>query len=135
MMTHLQVKEIVSAITYKPGWSWIVGKDGDRIFLQADVSEESDLTLDPTRRTRERTPWRTGKRYLSPHMTRQEVVGVVMSLVTDAEMHEAREWFRYRGASIFNPHLDPDVLAQVASKRASFVFRQNAMSMEEVSEQ
>ncbi len=46
-------------------------------------------------------------------------------------MHEVREWFRYRGASIFNPHLDPDVLADVAKKKASFCVRENAMSMEE----
>lgn len=124
MMSHLQVKEIVSSITYKPDWVIKVGKDGDRLFIQATVAGDDSVTGLPT-------VWKTAKRYLSPHMVRQEVVSAVFGLIADAEMHEAREWFRYRGASIFNPHLDPDVLAEVARKKASFVFRENAMTMEE----
>lgn len=130
-MGEAEFREIVDAITYKPGWSFLLGRDGERWFLQASVSTESDLTMDPTRRTADRTPWKSGKRYLSPFMCRQEVVGVVFSVIQDAEMHEAREWFRYRGASIFNPHLDPDVLAQVARRRASFCVRADAMGMAE----
>lgn len=64
-------------------------------------------------------------------MCRQEIVGTAFGLIRDAEEHETREWFRYRGASIFNPHLDPDVLVEVARKKTSFVTRTNAMSMEE----
>ncbi|TAJ97178.1 MAG: hypothetical protein EPO10_17720 [Reyranella sp.] len=124
MMTSQEIKEIVSSITYKPDWAIKVGKDGDRLFLQATVAGEDSVTACPT-------VWKTGKRYLSLHMSRQEVVGAVFGLIKDAEEHEMREWFRYRGASIFNPHLDPDVLAEVARKKASFVFRENAMSMEE----
>ena len=130
-MGEAEFRGIVDAITYKPGWSFLLGRDGERWFLQASVSTESDLTADPTRRTADRTPWKSGKRYLSPFMCRQEVVGVVFSLIQDAEMHEVREWFRYRGASIFNPHLDPDVLAQVAGRRASFCVRADAMGMAE----
>ena len=125
-------KTIIDAITYKPGWSFILGQDGGRFFIQASVSVESDLTMDPTRRTTERTPWKSGKRYLSPFMCRQEVVGTVFGLIKDAETHEIHEWFRYRNASIYNPHLDPDVLVEVARKKASFNVRANAMSMSEV---
>lgn len=117
-----EVEAIVNSITYKPGWRFIIGSDGDRQFIQAAVSEESDLSLDPTRRSSARTPWKSGKRYLSPHMCRQEIVGVVLGLIKDAEMHEVHEWFRYRGAAIYNPHLDPDVLAEIAgrSRRSTF---------------
>lgn len=130
-MTEEEVRSIVERITYKPGWTLNVGRDGERLYVQASVSEESDLTLDPTRRTTNRTPWKSGKRYLSPFMCRQEIVGTVLGLIQDAELHELREWFRYRGAAIYNPHLDPDVLADVARKASSFCFRENAMSMEE----
>ena len=81
--------------------------------------------------TGEPCTWKSGKRYLSIYMCRQEIVGAVFGLIKDAEMHEIREWFRYKGASIFNPHLDPDVLAEVAKKKASFNVRENAMTMEE----
>lgn len=131
MMTPQDFADIVSNITYKPGWSFALQQDGDRWYIQASVSEESDLTLDPTRKNPNRTPWKSGKRYLSPFMCKQEVVGVVFGLIKDAEMHEIHEWFRYRNASIYNPHLDPDVLVEVARKKASFNVRTNAMSMVE----
>jgi hypothetical protein len=131
-----EIQEIISKITYKPGWSIILNvgchADAYRPSIQLEVSTVSDLTMDPTGRTSERTPWKSGKRFLSPFMCRQEVVGAVLGLIKDAEMHEVHEWFRYRGASIFNPHLDPDVLVEVARKAASFNVRENAMSMGEV---
>lgn len=132
-MTPLEMRRIISAITYKPGWCVALRSDRvtGRWYIQAEVGEQSDLTLDPTGRSSARTPWKSGKRYLSPHMCRQEIVGAVFGLIQDAEMHEVREWFRYRGASIYNPHLDPDVLVEVARKKASFNIRENAMSMEE----
>lgn len=130
-MTEFEIASIVDAISYKPGWRFDIGRDGERLYLQATVSVQSDLTMDPTRRTLARTPWKSGKRYLSPFMCRQEIVGAVFGLIQDAEMHEVREWFRYRGASIYNPHLDPDALVEVARKAASFNVRDNAMSMVE----
>lgn len=61
-------------------------------------------------------------------MCRQEIVGVVFALIKDAELHEIHEWFRYKGRSIYNPHLDPDVLADVASRKESFVTRDDSMT-------
>ena len=128
-----QVLQVVDACSYKPGWSIEARFDHNRqaIFLQLSVSSESEASLDSQKRDGTRTPWKSGKRYLSQHMCRQELVGAVFGLIKDAEMHEVHEWFRYKGASIFNPHLDPDVLADVASKASSFNVRKNAMSMEE----
>jgi hypothetical protein len=123
---------IVESITYKPGWSFHLNYEANgRAFIQIEVDERSDLTADPTGKSARRTPWKSGKRYLSPYMCRQEIVGAVFGLIKDAEMHEIHEWFRYRGASIYNPHLDPDVLVDIAKKRSSFNVRENAMSMEE----
>ena len=130
-MSPHEIAAIIGSITYKPGWQFLLGRDGERQFVQAAVSEESDLTLDPTRRSDQRTPWKSGKRYLSPHMCRQEIVGTVLALIKGAETHETHEWFRYRGAAIYNPHLDPDVLVDVARRRSSFDVRANAMSMDE----
>lgn len=130
-MTNEEMFAVVSRITYKPGWHigfYAVAADPDsRPYVQITVSTVSDATMDPTGRTSERTPWKSGKRYLSPHMCRQEVVGAVFDLIKAAEMHETHEWFRYRGASIYNPHLDPDVLAVVARRKDALNVRENAM--------
>ena len=130
-MTHEEINEIVAQITYKPGWSILVGRDGERPFLQVAVDETTEASLDSALRDGTRTPWKSGKRYLSLHMCKQEVVGVAFDLIKAAELHETHEWFRYRGASIYNPHLHPDVLVDVARKSSSFVTRDNAMSMAE----
>lgn len=130
-MDKATLKATVGSIEYKLGWSILTGEDGGRSYVQVSVSEVSDASLDSVARDGTRTPWKSGKRYLSPHMCRQEVIGAIFGLIKDAEMHEVHEWFRYRGASIYNPHLDPDVLVSVARKSSSFIFRQNAMTMEE----
>lgn len=132
MMALPEMEAIVASCTYKPGWSVSMHVEpGGRPYIQVAVSEESDATLDSAKRDGSRTPWKSGKRYLSQHMCRQEIVGTVFDLIKGAELHETHEWFRYRGASIYNPHLDPDVLADVARKASSFVTRDNAMTMAE----
>ena len=128
MLTNEDLVEIVCNITYRPGWSIILDADGEgRPFVQISVGTDSEASLSPF--TGEREAWKSGKHYLSRHMCRQEVVGAVYGAIRGAEEHEMREWFRYRGASIYNPHLDPDRLAEFASKRRNFDFRENAMSM------
>lgn len=136
------VEELIKQITYKPGWSIEAHEEqgitdfrgrvyNGRVYVQLSVSAFAEASMDSVKRDGTRTPWKSAKRYLSPHMCRQELVGVVFGLIKDAELHEVHEWFRYKGASIFNPHLDPDVLAEVAKKKASFNVRENAMTMEE----
>lgn len=129
-------RDLVSACTYKPGW--IVGYDWEttettyRPYIQVVVTTDAEASMEssgPLKGTR--FSWKGGKRYLSLYMCRQEVVSAVFAAFLAAEEHEVREWFRYKGASIFNPHLDPDVLAEVARKKASFNVRENAMTMVE----
>lgn len=131
-MTLSEMRGLVVRCTYKPGWSVFFGVDKDRPYVQIAVNETADASLCSYKRDGSRDAWKSGKRYLSLHMCRQEVVGAVFALIKDAEMHELHEWFRYKGASIYNPHLDPDVLVDVARKADSFVMRENAMTMEEV---
>lgn len=136
-----EIRSIVKACSYKPGWEirvqteLIDNTQGNfiegRSFIQLSVTTESDATLDSQKRDGTRVPWKSGKRYLSEFMCKQEIVGVVFALIKDAEMHEVHEWFRYKNASIYNPHLDPDVLASVARKKSSFNTRENAMTMDE----
>ncbi len=134
-MTNEEMFQIVESITYKPGWKIgfyaIAGEPETEPYVQLEVTEESDASLDACKRDGVRTPWKSGKRFLSQHMCRQEVVGTVFGLIEGAEKHEMREWFRYKGASIYNPHLDPDELVKLARKASSFNVRENSMTMEE----
>lgn len=130
-MNDSEMRELVQACTYKPGWKVTFYSSATRPYIQLHVGADSEASLDSAARDGARVPWSSGKRYLSPFMCRQEVVGAVFALIKDAEMHELHEWFRYKGASIYNPHLDPDVLALAASKATSFNVRENAMSMKE----
>ena len=124
-LTIEEMQSLVKACTYKPGWEIIFDNDGERPFIQVAATTLCSVSGEPA-------AWKSGKTYLSPYMCRQEVVSAVYGAIEKAELHEIREFFRYKGASIFNPHLDPDVLAEVAKKKESFNMRDNAMSMEEV---
>lgn len=127
----LEVVQIITSITYKPGWYLRNGIDNGRMWVQIGVTEEAEISFDPIEG--KKVPWRGAKHYLSPHMCRQEIVGTILHAIERAEMHEVHEWFRYKGRSIYNPHIDPDVLVEVASKKKNFNTRDNAMTMEEPS--
>lgn len=129
-MQYHEMTELVQNCSYKPGWIIQLKNDG-RPYLQLEVNELAEASIDSHKRDGTRVPWKSGKRYLSLHMCRQEVVGAVFALIKDAEMHEIHEWFRYRDVSIYNPHLDPDVLSIIARRKSSYNVRENAMTMDE----
>ena len=122
-MDAAEFLKIIDDIEYKPGWSVYIGFDG-RWYLQIICSDS--LCAD----TMEPAEWKSGKRYLSEHMCRQEIIGVVFDLIKSAEDHEMREFFKYRGRAIYCPHIDPDVLHSIATKDNMNV-RKNPMTMEE----
>lgn len=128
-MKNAEIKQIVDLITYKPGWSIILAQDKldpyGRLYVQIAAS-----TPDSTNPSNV-VPWKSAKHYLSPFMCRQEIVGTVYHAIERAELHEMNEFFRYKGASIYNPHLDPDALVELARHRSSFNMRTNSMSMKE----
>lgn len=125
MLSFAEMKSIIEQCSYKPEWAIALhGSPDTRPYVQLHVDGTCSISGKPVL-------WSSGKRYLSPWMRKQEIVGVVFDLIKAAEMHELHEWFRYKGASIYNPHLDPDALAELASRKESFVCRENAMSMEE----
>ena len=102
-------RQILADISYRD-WTFHVGRDGERCYLQVRFEE-----LDPE--TGRVEPWGGRKWFLSPHMTRSEVVQTALKAVLTAEEHEARERFRYRGRAIFGPHYDVDRLWELAGDR------------------
>ena len=125
----LEFIALISEIAYKPGWYFRTGVEEGRMWFQVGVTEEAEISFDPIEG--KKVPWRGAKHYLSPHMCRNEVVTGVKHAIDRAEMHEVNEWFRYRGASIYNPHLDPDALVEVAKFKKNFNTRPNAITMDE----
>lgn len=131
-MTPAEIIKIAQSITYKPGWTVHVWAEMDgTVIAQIGVDDTTEASLDAQKRDGTRTPWRGGTKYLNKHMCRQEIVGAIYGAIKDAEIHEFREWFRYRGRAIDNPHIDPDALWEIAGKASSFNIRENAMTMEE----
>jgi hypothetical protein len=127
-MRYSELLEVIDNISYKPNWHVLVGHDSlknSHGYLQLEVKNSVDSV------TGNVVNWKSGKRYLSDFMCRQEIVGLVYSMIESAEIHEMREMFRYKGRSIYNPHIDPDKLVELASKEENFNFRENSMSMEE----
>lgn len=122
-MTQEEMARLVGLCSYKPGWKIMFHENKERPWIQIAVWDM--VRFAPV------MIWKSGKRYLSEHMCKQEIIGAVFGLIKDAEMHEIHEAFRYKGKSIFNPHLDPDALAELATFRKNFNFRENAMTMEE----
>lgn len=122
-MNTQELEELVSQCTYKPNYRFIVEARYMQSYIQLECTDSIDSV------TGEPCTWKGAKRYISGHMCRQEIIGICFDLCKAAEEHELREWFRYKGASIYNPHLDPDVLAEVAKKASSFNCRPNNESM------
>ena len=83
-MDFHEIQSIVSKITYKPNWEILLKTDIKGVFIQLNVVDTLDIV------TLERTSWKSGKRYLSKHMCRQEF------------------WQYVRGLNI--PHLNLDTM-------------------------
>ena len=63
------------------------------------------------------------KWFLSPHMTRSEVVTTALKAVLTAVEHETREAFRYRGRPVFGPHIDVEALWALVGSRDNLDMR------------
>lgn len=119
-MNEAQVLDILDQVDY-------VGADGERWGFKIGVdyvvqgvgmpgTDRKSLWLQPVFVDSISEEPQSGRKWrLSEHMTKSEVVLTAWKAVLTAEEHEARERFRYRGARIFGPHIDVDVLADIAA--------------------
>lgn len=106
MLHYDEVRAILNDVDYK-GWKFYVGVMGHGFYLQISM-----LVPDATTGVPE---WQYCRKwYLSRHMTKSEIVQTAWAAVQAAELHEAREKFRYRGAALFKPHYDVDDLAALS---------------------
>ncbi len=101
---------ILSQCKYKH-WEFEVheiGSSGETWLQLSWVGPDTD--------TDEYAELKSRKWKLSPFMTKSEVVQTAFKAVMTAEEHETREAFKYRGRSVFGPHLDVDTLWEVSGR-------------------
>jgi hypothetical protein len=109
---------VQDSVTYKPGYRLLCEKDktdpAGRWYFQVECDR-------PDIYTKEMGVGRGGKAYLSPHMTESELVRLAFGLFLRYDEHETREWFQYRGRSVFGPHISIDAMWDIADQ---FDFRE-----------
>lgn len=116
----MTVDEMRSAVgkCKHPDYTFGVVEDSrGAIYLQASYQEPDTVTgIDETQLTRR---W-----FLSPHMTKSEIVQTVFKCVMTSMEHRAREWFKYRGEAIFGPHFNVDSLHELSLHPHSYEMRE-----------
>lgn len=100
------IEQWLSDVQYKDH-QFKVNQDGDRQYLQLEWHGLDSVTHEPM-------VVKGRKWFLSPFMTKGEVVQTALVAVLAAEEHEAREEFRYKGKAIFGPHFDIERLVAIA---------------------
>lgn len=112
-----RIREVVKRCAFQE-YIFDVHLDGrGEIFLQASYLEPDTVTgVIDTQVTRR---W-----FISPHMTDSEIVRTAFKCIITSMEHRAREWFTYRGRSIFGPHFDVEALYRVCEQKESFDHRE-----------
>jgi hypothetical protein len=76
------------------------------------------LFMDKDRITGKEELQRCRKWVLSLHSTNSEIIRAVFKAVEAAMLHEVQEAFKFRGARIYNPHMDLEDLADAINAKA-----------------
>ncbi len=107
-MTREEIEKVVADCKYK-NWQISVHefKASNRLYLQVHDNQATDNTTGLDYR------WSGRKWALSEHMTRTEIVKTALKAVMSAEEHETLENFKYKGISIFDPHINVDDLVML----------------------
>lgn len=104
-----RLRNIVKDVNYKENYSLICAREeiGGRVYIQVKCYR-------PCVYTGEWEHGYGGKIYLSPHMTDGEIVRKAFQAFLGYEEHECREFFTYKGARVFGPHIHIDALVEAA---------------------
>ena len=114
MKTKADFEKILENVTFND-WRFVIDYDTimgfrtERCYLQIRVDGVCNMSGEPF-------AWGSRKWFLSPYMTRSEVVQTAFKAVMTAMEHEVREQFMYRGQTIFDPHYDVDKLVALRAK-------------------
>jgi hypothetical protein len=103
-MTFSEIQQIIRECSF-PEYTLNAIEIGDEGFLiRANYEEECTVTGKvETQYTRE---W-----FVPYSSTKSQVVATCFKLIMTSMEHKTREWFKYRGKAIYQPHYDVDTLA------------------------
>ncbi len=104
MQTKNSIIEILKNVKYKD-WTPVIGQDQDRLYFRW-MWKAPDATCRQPHKVLGGRKW-----FLSPYMTKSEVINTAFMAALAAEEHECREFFKYNGQPIYGPHWDVDKLA------------------------
>lgn len=105
-----QARAIVQECQF-PDYTFVVNiSRTGAVYLQATYLEADTLTgnveLQYTRR------W-----FLSPEMSKSEIVSTAFKCVLTSMEHKTREWFTWRDRAIYQPHYDVEALHAICEER------------------
>jgi len=107
----MRLNKLLRNVKYKNHQFRVVSKPGlDGFLLQSRFSA-------PCQFQKSETMQAGRKWYLSPYMTRSEVIQTAFKAVLTAEEHEVRESFLFKGQAIFGPHIDVEWWAKAMNKK------------------
>lgn len=86
-----------------PAFGWHIDEWDDGLCVQVAFTSKCV-------KTEEDKEWKGRKWYLSPHMTKSEIVMTCFKAVMTAVEHETREHFKFNGRHVFGPHINIEVL-------------------------
>lgn len=102
-MTLEKANSIINYISY-PEYNFIATMDGrGEMYLQGEYSEKDINSGIMCRQYTRR--W-----FISPYMTKSELVQTALKLILTSMEHRAREHFKYRDRLVFGPHFNVDDL-------------------------
>jgi hypothetical protein len=113
-MTLKYIQSILSNIKYK-NWDIVAEARLDCFVIQVQFQ---GINVD----TGKMELQKCRKWFISQHACLNEVVTTAHKAVEAAEKHEMNENFKYYGYAIFNPHLHPDLIADMMEKLGSDAF-------------
>lgn len=96
-----QVIRIIDEVTYKPGFSLQVEEGIDVIWIRVMMSRPLNAN---TKRVRKRGVLSGPLHVIDGHATNRAVIEACYEAFVRFEMHEAREFFRFKGRKLFDPH-------------------------------
>ena len=109
-MTFEQIQAVIANCSF-PEYSFRVWVDGrGEMYLQASYFETDTVTGKLEEQ-------KTRRWFLSPEMTRSEVVQTAFKCIITSKEHSTREWFKYMDAPVFSPHYDIDALVDLCEQK------------------
>lgn len=96
-----------------PEYAFFVSVDGrGEVFLQASYLEADAATTESVPERQFTRRW-----FLSPAMSKSEIVQTAFKCIITSMEHRTREWFTWKGRAIFHPHQNIETLWEICESR------------------